>query len=190
MFERLGARRIDADRFGHQELEREEVRRQVRRRWGASLFTPGGELDRKRLAKIVFAPPPEGVVERRALEAITHPGIVARIESALASNRRAKVPAVVLDAALLMEAGWIEYCDHLVFVDTPKEMRLRRTARHRGWSSEQHEAREQIQESLQKKRDIADYTIDNCVDSPPVFEQVRRCWNRMMGSELPPSPTP
>jgi dephospho-CoA kinase len=185
-FERMGARRIDADRLGHLELESESVRRRVRERWGKELLTPEGKIDRKKLAAIVFSPTPEGRRRRRALEEMTHPGIVANIRAELESYRRAGVPAVVLDAALLLEAGWSEFCDLLVYVDTPEAIRHERTGRERGWSRKEHVAREETQESLEKKRDIADYTIDNSDASAPVFEQVQRCWGRMIAPEVSP----
>ena len=89
-------------------------------------------------------------------------------------------PAAVLDAPLLFEAGWNEFCDTVVFVDTPS--RLRRTrAMMRGWSEEDFAAREDAQESLNHKRERADVVIDNA-DSPESTQaQVERFWHSLVG---------
>ena len=43
------------------------------------------------------------------------------------------VRLIVLDAAVMMEAGWHQNCDKVVFVDAPREVRLRRLLDNRGW---------------------------------------------------------
>ena len=48
---------------------------------------------------------------------------------------QASCPAAVLDAPLLLEAGWDRLCSTLVFVDVPRDVRLARALR-RGWTSE------------------------------------------------------
>ena len=48
----------------------------------------------------------------------------------------------MLDAAILLEAGWDDLCDLIVFVDAPREERMRRVQEQRGWSREMFEARE------------------------------------------------
>ena len=73
--------------------------------------------------------------------------------------------AVVLDAAILLEAGWDDLCDRIVFVDAPRLERLRRVAETRGWSEETFEARERAQWPSDEKRRRADWIITN--DSGP-----------------------
>ncbi len=59
---------------------------------------------------------------------------------------------VVLDAAILLEAGWDDLCDRIVFVDTPRPERLRRVAATRGWSEENLASRERSQWPNGEKR--------------------------------------
>ena len=129
--EQCGAGILDADRAGHEVLRLPGVEAAARERWGAAIFDATGHIDRKRLAAIVFAGPPEGPRERRYLEQLTHPAIGARLHEQAAHLADTGYPAAVLDAALLLEAGWDAMCDLVVFVDTPPATRLARGARAR-----------------------------------------------------------
>ena len=142
----LGAVVLDADRAGHEALRLPCTEAAARRRWGDAVFGPDGHIDRSRLAKIVFAPPPEGPKERKCLEELTHPEIGRRL-SAQAKAIKSGSPLAVLDAALILEAGWDKLCDYLAFIDVPQELRLAR-ALQRGWTEGDFAAREAAQESL------------------------------------------
>ena len=173
---RRGAWIIDADSIGHQVLKTSEVKTLVRRRWGAAVFGADGEVDRPALAAIVFGSSPESETERKILEQFTHPaigeGIRAELERAAAEGTR----IVVLDAPVMLEAGWDHVCDTLVYIDAPRELRRQRALEDRGWKEEDFAAREGAQKSLEKKRSRADFVIDNstCIDS--VEQQVDRLW--------------
>lgn len=69
--------------------------------------------------------------------------------------------AVLLDAAVLFEAGWDELCDAVVFVEVPEAIRLERVSRTRGWNAEELEKREASQLSLAEKKKRADSIVDN-----------------------------
>jgi dephospho-CoA kinase len=81
----------------------------------------------------------------------------------------------VLDAPLLLEAGWDELCEKIVFVEAPREARLAR-ARARGWGEEDFAAREGAQESLHRKRARADAIIDNSGSPERTQAQVEQFW--------------
>ena len=73
------------------------------------------------------------------------------LQQEAAGLRRRGVQVAVLDAPLILEAGWDRLCNVLVFVATPREARLAR-ALARGWGEEEFAAREGVQESLDSKR--------------------------------------
>ena len=75
----LGAVVLDADRAGHEALRLPAIEEAARGRWGDAVFGSDGHIDRSRLARIVFAPPPDGPRERKFLEALTHPEIGRRL---------------------------------------------------------------------------------------------------------------
>jgi dephospho-CoA kinase len=175
-----GAGALDADRAGHEALHLPEVEAAARARWGEGIFGPDGRIDRKRLAGIVFAPPPTGPRERQYLEQLTHPEIGRRLERQAEKLAACGKRVAVVDAALLFEAGWDRLCDHIVFVDAPRETRLAR-ARTRGWSEEEFVAREGAQESLDYKRARSDVIIDNSGTPELTEAQVERFWHRLAG---------
>src|SRR5262245_27934237 len=153
-----GARVVSGDELAHEALRRPEVREQVVARWGAQLLDPDGQINRKRLAAIVFADP----AELKALEALVHPRVRQSIHEAVERARRdPEVSLVVVDAAILLEAGWHDLCDRLVYVDAPPEVRRARVTGKRGWSAEDLQRRESAQLALTEKRVRADHVVEN-----------------------------
>ncbi len=170
-----GAGVLDADRAGHEALRLPEVEQVARNRWGEAVFGVDGGLDRSQLARIVFAPPPDGPQERRFLEQLTHPEIGRIIRRQAEALAEESCPVAVLDAPLLLEAGWDRLCSTLVFVDVPRDLRLARALR-RGWTSSEFEAREQAQLPVETKRARADLILENAGDMEEARKQVTRLW--------------
>jgi dephospho-CoA kinase len=198
----LGCGVLDADRAGHEVLRQDAVKQAIRERWGNGVFDSQGEIDRYAVAQIVFAktnstiPKPndtkrhlipgqqstDATAERRFLEQLTHGRIgdlLNEQSEAFAAAGQAK--AIVLDAALLLEAGWDNLCDTLVFVNSPRESRLQRAIA-RGWTEAEFDAREAAQESLQAKRQRADFEIDNSADLQHLRDQVIRFWGEFLAA--------
>ncbi len=169
----LGATVLEADAIGHEVLRQEGTEAAARRRWGDGIFGPDGRIDRRRLARIVFAPPPHGPRERKYLEELTHPEICRLIQRRTRELAIGGAKLVVLDAPLLMEAGLDDFCNTIIFVDTPSQIRTAR-ARSRGWNEEDFAAREGAQDSLDSKRAKADVTIDNSGTPESTKAQVER----------------
>jgi dephospho-CoA kinase len=157
-FARRGARVVAGDQFGHEALKQPAIREAIVRRWGPDLLDDKGEVQRRKLGAIVFADPDE----RKALEALVHPYIRRRIEEEVARLKNdPNQPLIVLDAAILLEAGWNGVCDRLVYIDAPREVRLERVARQRGWAARELEDRELAQLPLTEKQVRADHVLDN-----------------------------
>ncbi len=180
LLEEMGAGLLDADRAGHQALNLPEVEQSARNRWGESVFDEQGKLDRKRLAAIVFAPPPDGPEQRRFLERLTHPHIEVNIRQQLGTLATKLCPLAVLDAPLLLEAGWDRLCNKLVFVEVPSDVRLTR-AIERGWTVGEFQAREQAQVAVATKRARAEFVIENAGDLDTTREQVAKIWRTLTG---------
>jgi dephospho-CoA kinase len=167
-FTRRGARVIAGDKLGHEALRQADVRSRVVEQWGEEVLGSDGEVDRKKLGAIVFA----DAAELRALEALVFPYIERRIvEEITAARQDPAVALVLLDAAVLLEAGWNRHCDWLVYVDAPPQLRYQRLAEQRGWTAKEVETREKQQLSLTDKRNRADFVIDN---SGPPEEMARQ----------------
>lgn len=168
-FARHGARIISGDRLGHEALRQPGIRERVVQRWGSDVLDGQGEVDRRKLGAIVFADD----AERKALENIVFPFIEEGIRSEIekAQNDPA-VKLVVLDAAIMLEAGWNNVCDRIVYVDSPRALRLERLARQRGWTEKEVARREQAQMSLEEKAARADVKLDNSGSRAQTARQV------------------
>ena len=112
--------------------------------------------------------------------------ITRRIREELDAARRDGVPLVVLDAAILLEAGWAGLCDVVVYVDVPRDERLGRVARQRGWSAAEVEARERAQMPLTEKARMAHDTLDNS----GTLDDLRRQVDALLGRWAVPRPRP
>jgi dephospho-CoA kinase len=172
---RRGAVVFNADEFGHAVLKEPEIREALVERWGPGVLGEDGEISRPAVAMIVFARTAEGEQEREYLEQLVHPGIRRRIEAAIQALPTSAIPAVVIDAALLLEAGWAAVCTAIVFVDAPHEQRLAR-ARKRGWSDEEFSRREAAQLPIEEKRRRASNVLDNSGTMAELDAAVSRYW--------------
>ena len=172
-FAARGGAVVDADALGHEALEQPEIRRRVLDRWGyrGNLVKPDGRLDRRAIARIVFANP----AERAALEAMVFPYIGRRaMEEVAKAQADPAAKFVVVDAAVMLEAGWDGVCDRLVYVDAPPEARLARLAARGGWSASDLAAREAAQWPAAEKRKRAAAVIVNDAGLEKMQEQVDR----------------
>jgi dephospho-CoA kinase len=175
-FVALGCRMIDGDAIGHELLRREDIRRQVLARWGQAVTASDGEVDRKALGAVVFASP----AELTALNAILHPAIRQAMEQQIAQALAdPAATGAVVDAAVMMEAGWDDLCTDLVFVAVSDTQRAQRVLDQRGWERSEWQRREKSQISLDKKAERCNYIIDNRSSGPHLREQVRQIFHRI-----------
>ena len=178
-FARLGCAVIDADRVGHEVLGEGEVIESLVSRWGRGVLGPDGQVDRSAVAEIVFG----SEKELAFLNGVTHPRIARRIAQRIeALQGEEEVPAVVLDAAVMLEAGWDRQCDVLIFVHAPGEVRRRRVLDSRGWNAQRWEQRENSQIALDRKADRCSYQLDNSSDASHLREQVRTLFHRIVNN--------
>jgi len=174
----LGCVVANSDDFARQALRDPAVRVQIVKWWGDEVIDPAtGEIDRGRIAGIVFANPDE----RRRLETLTHPWIEER-RRALFAGAPAGTPALVIDAPLLLEAGLDRECDVIIFVDAPAALRLERVRESRGWNTAQVRDREAAQLPLDEKRARAHHVIVNAGDLSALREQVQAVLRQAMAA--------
>ncbi len=159
-FAARGGLAVNADAIGHAVLAAPGVVSRVLERWGhvPNIRRADGSIDRRTLAAVVFADP----AERSALEELVFPEIRRRVEDEVARGMSdPAVRFVVLDAAVMMEAGWNDACDSIVYVDAPRNLRLSRLAARSGWTADDLDAREAAQLPPAEKRARADVVLVN-----------------------------
>ena len=119
----LGATVIDVDEVGHQALSPSGAAFQdIVAAFGKQILSPDGEIDRSELGKIVF----KDADARKKLNGIIHPAMYEIVKNQIAEYRQQGVSVVVLDAPLLLDAGWGSLVDD-VWVTVARE----KTVRHR-----------------------------------------------------------
>jgi dephospho-CoA kinase len=176
IFGELGALVICSDDQVRQVYKRAEVKRTLREWWGESVFLPTGQVNRRTVAHQVFADPQQ----RTRLEQLIHPLVAeARDEVMAAKQDDPGVSAFIWDTPLLFEAGLNKQCDAVVFVDAPLSDRLARVQKQRNWDAAELARRENSQWPLDRKRELADYVINNSANADPVRDQVKRIFSQI-----------
>jgi dephospho-CoA kinase len=179
-----GGQIISGDALGHEALRQPDIRQRVVSRWGPEILTGDGEIDRRRLGRIVFS----DAEERKALESIVFPYIKSRLRAEIArcfEDPRGEF--VVLDAAVLLEAGWNEMCTHVVFIHAPRNVRLSRLREQRGWCDQELAARERAQMPLAVKKRRADFVVDNGGDHEEMARQVQNLVRSLQSAVMKPA---
>lgn len=179
-FARLGCGVIDADKIAHEVLALSEVIAAVAERFGSDILDAGGAVDRSALGRRVFEDP-AGLA---FLNGLIHPRVLVKCEARMAEyGNDPAVAAIVLDMPLLLEVGWENKCDFLIFVDCDEQKRLERAGKNGKIDPTQLKKREKCQISLDKKRHIAHYMIYNNSDVSDVSEQVAHVFSSLTSSE-------
>ena len=161
MLRELGCRVLEADKIAHQTIEPGGAAYdEVVREFGRGILTPEGLVDRKTLGGIVFADPKRLL----RLNAIVHPLVLEEQSRQLAAIGKADPHAIaVVEAALLIEAGFDKKLEYLVVTwCTPEQQlaRLTQSGAGRGLTTEQARQRIAAQMPIEEKRQRADEAID------------------------------
>jgi dephospho-CoA kinase len=148
---------LDLDPLGHELLEPGHATyNEVVREFGGEVVGAGNSIDRVKLGNIVFA----DAKKRARLNEILHPPILEITQNWFMSLERVKSCKVAfVEAALIMEAGYDKHLDRVIVCWCRPEQQLERLQQ-RGFSLEQAQQRIAAQMPVDKKRELADETID------------------------------
>lgn len=142
--------------------------------FGHDILGPDGDIDRSRLAAIVFGDPSQ----LRALEAIVHPE-VARLYAEALEPFRETDRIVVYSVPLLAERGLAEAFDVVVVVVSDIDRRIERLMRDRGMTPEEVRERAATQLSDEERARVADVLLDNDGELGRLGPQVDRLWGHL-----------
>lgn len=170
----LGAGLVDADATV-KSLQRKgmPVFEEIVSHFGDEVVGDDGELDRPKLAAIVF----NDADELKKINEIVHPAV----RKDMASQREALGDTheiIVLDIPLLIEGKPIELAG-IVVVDVPTELAIERLVAYRGFELADAQARIANQTSREKRLERADFVIDNSGTLDDLDSEVARCWQWM-----------
>lgn len=168
-----GAAVINADLVGHEAYRRgAEAYHALVEAFGGTIVGPDGEIDRKALGAKVFA----DASARERLQAIVWPIMRRMMQQRLDGLRTKHLPIAVLEAALLIEAGWLPLVDEVWLVTTPRETALARLSHRNGLTTEQSEARLNAQLTDEERRRHADVIIENTGSLDDLRRRVDAAW--------------
>ncbi|MEG8036280.1 dephospho-CoA kinase [Sphingomonas sp. LR61] len=152
---------------------------QVAERFGSSVITADGSLDRPALGAIVFSDP----AARKDLEAITHPEVWRLAQRAFDAAEAADLDAVVVyDVPLLAEARGSRPLrfDAVVVVDAPAAQRIERLVEHRAMERDEAERRVAAQASDADRLALADHVVDATGTLDQTIRSADEVWSRII----------
>jgi dephospho-CoA kinase len=180
MLEALGAAVIDADKVGHQiYLPDLPAWREIVDTFGPEVLNADRTINRQALGKLVFADP-EAL---RTLNRIVHPKIFDRMRELIAEMRaRGWMKAIVVEAAVLIEANWMALVDQVWVVMASAAVVGERLAKQRHLSPEQVHTRIAAQLANDERLKHAHVVIRNDGSLEEVCHAVQQAWDQLAGA--------
>lgn len=175
---------IDCDRLAHQVLEQAEVIQIVASRFSTDILDDHGRIDRHQLAQFVFGEGEPATTQRLWLQHLLHPRVRQLVQQRIDAAELASA-VIVIDAPMLIEAGWAGDCDRIVFIDTPIAQR-REAAAARGWSAGELARRERSQLPLEEKLRWATDVLVNDGNLAELTAKVDTLWQQFTASAQDP----
>ena len=133
------------------------------------IFLPEGGFDRLKLAQVIF----NDEEKRNRLNAVVHPAVHKYVMEQVEAERAAdRLDLLVLEAALLIEAGYSDVCDEIWYIYTSRENRMHRLMESRGYSKQKTETIMASQLSEEEFRKHCAVEIDNNGTHEESFRQI------------------
>jgi dephospho-CoA kinase len=170
MLEHLGAYGIDADALGHRAIAKDAPGyKAVVDTFGKWILAPDGQVDRVKLARIVFTDP-DALVQ---LEAIVHPLVRQAVDLLI---KRSTQKVIVVEAIKLLEGPLKQACDTIWVTYAPKEVQISRLTQKRGMSTAVAHQRVNAQPAQSDKVKQANTVINNETSFDETWKQVTQAW--------------
>jgi len=171
----LGASIISADQVGHEAYTpNTEAWEQVVAAFGDGILQDDGEIDRRKLGAVVFSDP--GQLEK--LNQIMHPRMARMVADKIEGLRGQGVEVVVVEAALLFEAGWDSLVEEVWVTDSTEQVVIERLKQRNGMSEEEARKRIASQMGRTERLERSDYVIENSGDMATLGRTIKELWDR------------
>lgn len=180
-FAEQGAHIIDADRISHDLVRQgQPALKEIVEIFGEPVLDSNGNLNRKKLANIIFEDPEK----KSALEAILHPKIIEKEQEEYLNICDGNPSAIVIiDAALLIESGNYKNVDKVIVVQTGEEQQVQRILNRGTQTYEQAKARINSQMSFEEKSRYADFILDNQSQPEDLRKKVQEIYLKLLQSQ-------
>lgn len=149
---------IMADEIGRALMEPGQVCfGQIVEAFGRDIVRADGTLDREKLSELVF----QEQEKLGRLNGIVHPQVKQAVRQEIDRAVKEGIELVVIEAALLIEAGYRDICDELWYIYVPAQERVKRLYENRGYSEIKSYAVMSNQLSDSQFRRGCDFLVDN-----------------------------
>lgn len=125
--------------------------------FGPSVILENGELARDVLGSIIF----HDEAAKQKLNAMIHPLVKQKLVEGMEQAKARGEQLVVLDVPLLFESGFESLVERTLVVYVPREIQVKRLMKRDQIDESYALAKINSQMSLEKKRDLADYVLNN-----------------------------
>lgn len=178
MLQKLGAAIMDADQISRQVVEPNTIgARRIEEHFGKEFFSTEGQLRRDKLAGLIF----HDSQARQQLNQLLHPLILAEIQRQSDQvQRQTKNAVIIWDIPLLLEGNLTDFVQKVIVVYVPEEVQQKRLQLRNHLNQEEAMTRIQSQLSIEKKKSLADYLIDNSGTVQQTKRQVVALWNHLI----------
>ena len=161
---------IQADKIGHLVMEPGGLcYEHVIALFGRQIIKNDKTIDRKQVSDVVFG----NELMRQSLDAIIHPAVKTYILEEIRKQRQAGCRLLVIEAALLLEEHYEEFCNNVWYIHTDAEIRIQRLMDSRGYTREKAEEYH-CPTGLLKNFSVthSDYVIKNNDDLKTTWQQI------------------
>ncbi len=184
MLGHLGAYGIDADALSHRTIAKGAPGYQaVIDQFGRWILTPEGDIDRGKLARVVFSDK-EALAQ---LEGIIHPLVQQGVDWLI---KRSTQAVIVVEAIKLLESSLAKGCDSIWVTYTPPEIQLARLMSNRKMSESEARQRITAQPPQEQKLAVANVVIRNDSSFEETWRQVNVAWKRLVPKTVEPVTEP
>ena len=194
----LGSEWINADLIARECLHHPDVLDALTHRFGRSVLNGAGEIDRAKVADLVFGTDPDHRQNLQFLESLVHPKTRLEIHQRIVEAARSGFRVALLDVPLLFESGWDRGCDSIFCITASRENRLSRS-QIRGWDASELDRRESSQMPIETKCRLSNLVMQNDATLEALQQNLRRGWDQLVrmesrsaatASDTPPSHPP
>jgi dephospho-CoA kinase len=176
IMKRLGAAIVDADALSREVVEPgHDAWKAIVDSFGPEVLRPDQTLDRQKLRAVIF----NNSTARKKLESIIHPRVRALAEERISQHAAAGYEIVVYEVPLLFEGNLHEWLRPVVLVACDTDVQKQRLQQRDGLTLEEAQKHLDAQMSLQEKRRLADYVIENDGDLESLERQVEEVLRRI-----------
>ena len=176
-FERLGATIINADMLAKELTDKnDKIRTALKNKFGPGIFNRKGVLQRRKLGRLAFS----NTRSLKLLNNIIGPALIKEIKNKISTFRKnEKTATVIVDIAILFEAGIESQFDKIIVITAPVQNRIKWLRKERNWHEEEILERMRSQMGIEEMRRRADIVVDNSGTIQELRQCAREIYNKL-----------